>query len=127
MQPELDRAAWLPAKVRERLDQVSWVLGHLDDLASDLSAIHGIRDMSELSGPALCKLAYRMTGYQSVIRERVALLQSEGSGSPQPAPSGMREAPPSGERRQMVPATKTALQADPVMSGLISFGSPKSA
>ena len=34
-----------------------WLLAYLDDIASDLSAIHGIRDMTQLSGPVFCKLA----------------------------------------------------------------------
>ena len=47
------------------------MLDHLDDLASDFSAIHRITDMSRLTGEAFFKLAFRMSAYQSVMQARV--------------------------------------------------------
>jgi len=112
-----------PKSVKDRIAQVAWIPHHLDDLASDLSAIHGIRDMSRLSGAALCKLAYRMTAYQSVMQARYA--EQHRGEAPERPPA--RTAPPQrgSRQREMVPATKAALQANPVMAGLISFGSGK--
>lgn len=101
---------------------MAWIPAHLDDLASDLSAVHGIRDMSKLSGAALCKLAYRLTAYQGVMQaryaEQVADQESEQGSAPSMPQRGSQQ-------RQVVPATKAALQADPVMAQMISFGNSK--
>ena len=119
LRPDCFGCAGDPKRVKDRIDQVVWVLGHLDDLASDFSVLHGITDMTRLSGAAFCKLAFRMTAYQSVMRERVVALTT----GDQPAPGGRPAAAPVAEPRREVPATKAALQADPVMGSLFSFGS----
>ena len=117
MQPARYRGIGAPKSVKERLAQVTWLLAYLDDIASDLSAIHGIRDMTCLSGPVFCKLAMRLTAYQSVMQARVTALVNDSGQQPAASASGQQG------QRQMVPATKAALQSDEVMSGLFSFGS----
>jgi hypothetical protein len=112
---DLPRGSGNPKRVEERVDQVKWVLGHLDDLASDLSAIHGIRDMTRLTGPAFFALAYRIGAYQGVILTR-AMAHQQQTGAPPAAPGAA-----SGPRRT-VAATRTALQNDETMRGLFSFG-----
>jgi hypothetical protein len=102
------------------------VLGHLDDIASDLSAIHGIRDMTQLSGPAFFALAFRLGAYESVMRARFVAQQQASAPAQQQGPVAPARSAPQPERTE-VPATKVALQADPVMSGLISFGGGKQA
>ena len=44
---------------------------HLADLASDFSAVHGIRDMLSLPGPVFFAFAYRLSAYQGVMAARV--------------------------------------------------------
>jgi hypothetical protein len=121
VQPHRHRGFGDPKSVVTRLEQVLWVLDHLDDLASDFSAIHGIRDMTKLSGAAFLKMAYRMSAYESVMQARY---REQDGGSQQASPGGAAQ-PRSGGQREMVPATKAALQANPVMAGIFSFGSSK--
>ena len=100
MQPARYRGIGAPKSVKERLDQVVWLLGYLDDMASDLSAIHGIRDMTQLSGPAFCKLAMRLTAYESVMRARVTALVND---NPQPAGGHLRRQARQGHGRRYPP------------------------
>ena len=59
------------------------MLDHLDDLASDFSAIHGIRDMLALPGPVFFSLAYRLSAYQGVMALRAAEQeQDDAPGAP---------------------------------------------
>lgn len=58
---------------------MSWVLDHLEDLESDFSAIHGIRDMYSLPGPQFFSLAMRMSAYRGVMAARVAEIQERES------------------------------------------------
>jgi hypothetical protein len=93
--------------------QVAWVLEHLADLASDFSAIHGIRDMLSLPGPVFFALAYRLSAYQGVMAARAA----EREDAP--------EAPGEPERRTALPEQVTprvVLQTDPAFKGIFSFG-----
>ena len=76
------RVARDPKSVRDRLVEVAWVLDHLDDLASDFSAIHRITDMSRLTGEAFFKLAFRMSAYQSVMQARVLERHAESERRP---------------------------------------------
>lgn len=48
-----------------------WTLDHLDDLESDFSAIHGIRDMLALPAPQFFRMAVRMPHYQGALRDYV--------------------------------------------------------
>ncbi len=65
-----------------------WVLDHLDDIASDLSAIHRIDDMYALSSRRFFRLAYRLPAYRGVMRMRVEAAQAEGPAGHGPARSG---------------------------------------
>ena len=67
------------------------MLDHMDDLASDFSAIHRITDMSRLTGEAFFKLAFRMSAYQSVMQARVLEEHAGSSGVPS-APYGPQAA-----------------------------------
>lgn len=44
---------------------------HLDDLESDFSAIHGVRDMLALPAPQFFRMAERMPHYKGVMRNFV--------------------------------------------------------
>ena len=48
-----------------------WILDHLDDLESDFSAIHGIRDMWRMPSPQFFRMAERMPHYQGAMRDFV--------------------------------------------------------
>jgi hypothetical protein len=91
------------------------VLDHLADLASDFSAIHGIRDMLALPGPVFFSLAYRLSAYQGVMAARAAEQEAD-------SPSGPQEPPP----RRAAPAEqvtpKVVLQTDAAFRGVFSFG-----
>jgi hypothetical protein len=93
----------------------------MDDLVSDFSAIHRIRDVRTLTGPAFYKLAFRLAAYEGVIRIRMreSLRESGGDTSQQASPYA-QSAP-----REVVPATRVALQAHPEFSRLISFSTMK--
>ena len=94
-----------------------WVLLHLDDLASDLSAIHGIRDMTRLTGPVFFKLAYRIGAYGNGVMCRVAEQLVADAAQRQQAAA----APIGQPGRVEVPSTPAAIAADPVLSKLVSF------
>lgn len=108
-----------------------WVTEHLDDLASDFSAIHGVRDCSRLSGPAFFRGATRLPAYRGVMRERVLAEQEDApaqpqqaqrapSYAPQPATSGGQQRDARG--RDVIPATRAAIESHPELAGLFSFG-----
>jgi hypothetical protein len=92
------------------------VRDHLADLASDFSAIHGIRDMLALPGPVFFALAYRMSAYQGVMAARSAEQEADESPTPQAQPE-RRTAPP----EQVTP--RAVLQNDSAFAGIFSFGS----
>lgn len=89
----------------------------MNDLVSDFSAIHRIRDIGTLTGPAFFALAFRLAAYEGVIRARMreaTAQEQEGSGQASPhAPQ---------QRREKVPATKVALQNTEAFNGIFSFG-----
>jgi hypothetical protein len=91
------------------------VCDHLDDLASDFSAIHGIRDMLALPGPTWLALAYRLSAYQGVMALRAAEQDREDAPGAPGAPPGRAEAP-----EQVTP--KAVLQNDAAFAGIFSFG-----
>ena len=86
-----------------------------------MSVFHRVDDFMTLPGPVFFKRAFRLAAYQGVMQARA--IEAERETQPaQSAPQGNRQGPAaSGERRE-VPATKVALQNDPVFAGLISFG-----
>ncbi len=93
------------------------MLDHLDDLASDLSAVHGITDMGALPGPVFFKLAHRVAAYPGVMQHLVAG-QSQGA-RVDPPPAAPQ---PAGDGREMVGGTRAELMAEPAFAGLLSFG-----
>ena len=93
---------------------------HLGDLASDFSAIHGIRDMLSLPGPVFFALAYRLSAYQGVMALRAA--EQEAEESPEPQAQAQRRAAPS---EQVTP--KAVLQNDAAFAGIFSFSEAKPA
>jgi hypothetical protein len=98
------------------------VLDHLDDLASDLSAIHGIRDLTELSGPAFFKLAHRAGSYQGVMRD-VLTAEAQAAGGDTAGPAQPAQtAPPPGNGPRQVGGSRAELMAEPAFAGILSFG-----
>lgn len=96
------------------------MLDHLDDLASDFSAIHGIHDMGALPGPVFYALAERLAAYQGVMAARVAAEAEDAPAQPQPAAHPRR--PPAGQ------VTPTAvLKYDSAFAGVFSFSDMKAA
>ena len=129
-----------PKIVRERAAQVGWVIHHLDDVASDFSAIHRVPDITVLDGRSFFRLAHRLTAYRGVMRERALAEQEEGAPPPAAPPQrtvapepaapiraagrGTPEllpAPAASRGATMVPGTKVALQNDEVFRGMFSF------
>jgi hypothetical protein len=73
-----DRPAWLRAldvieepaaqAVVDRVEELLWVLDHLEDLDADFLAIYGIDLLEqEISAHRYFALAYRLTAYQGVM------------------------------------------------------------
>ncbi len=46
----------------------AWINDHLDDIASDLSALHRIDDWRALDGPRFFTLALRLWAYPGMVR-----------------------------------------------------------
>lgn len=67
------------------------MLDHLDDIVSDLSAVHGIRDATGMEAAVFFPLVRRLAAYPSVIARR---LQIEQSGSPVESRPVRRADPP---------------------------------
>jgi len=66
------RRADLSQPVVDRIEEVLWVLDHLEDLDADFLAIYGIDlEQVEISGPRYFHLAHRLTAYQGVMAARV--------------------------------------------------------
>ena len=96
------------------------MLGHLADLASDFSAIHGVRDMLALPGPVFFALAYRLSAYQGVMAARAA--EQEDGDPPEPQAQPQRRAQAS---EQVTP--RAVLQHDAAFAGIFSFSEAKPA
>lgn len=91
------------------------MLDHLADLASDFSAVHGIRDMLALPGPTFFALAYRLSAYQGVMALRAAEQEAESAPSSPEAPQPHPQAP-----EQVTP--RAVLESDAAFRGIFSFG-----
>jgi hypothetical protein len=93
---------------------------HLDDLASDFSVYHRIRDISKLPGPVFFAMAHRIGAYGGVMALR-------GHERQQEAPQS-QQAPRTASAPQMrrvplpPPGSRQAIAADPVLSRIFSFG-----
>lgn len=48
-----------------------WILDHLDDIESDLSAIHRVDDMGSMPAGRFVRLVERLWNYPGAIRSRV--------------------------------------------------------
>lgn len=106
------------------MEQLRWVLDHLDDLASDFSVFHRIDDITTLPGPVFYRMAWRLPHYQGVMASRQMAAQQDGDEAPAPrrqGPAPQRDQQDSGGR-DIVPATKEAIQSHPELAGIISFG-----
>lgn len=89
----------------------------MDDLVSDFSAIHHIHELSTLTGPAFFRLAFRLGAYEGVIAARMREARQQEGASQQASPY----APPQ-QQREMVPATRAALENTEGFKGIFSFG-----
>jgi hypothetical protein len=98
-----------------------WTLDHLDDLASDFSAVHGIGDIMALDGPTFFRLAFRIGSYQGVMRD---LVMAEAAAERQQEPAGPVGALPG---RQVVGASRAELQSEPLFAQVFSFSEAKQA
>lgn len=71
--------------------QIDWVLDYLDDIESDLSAVHGVADWRTLPGPRYFMLAARLAAYPGVMQARaIALEQAKDGGASSSSSSGER-------------------------------------
>jgi hypothetical protein len=96
------------------------VLGHLDDLASDFSAIHRVDDIYALPGPAFFRFAFRLGAYQGVIQARMAEQQAGQAPDDQQGADGQRIASGTRESLEQIQAKLNA--AAPGAPNLFSFG-----
>ena len=92
------------------------MLNYLGDLASDFSAIHGVRDMLALPGPVFFALAGRLSAYQGVMAARAAEQEAETG----PTPQGHAE--PRAPAPADAPTPRAVLQNDAAFKGIFSFG-----
>ena len=74
-----------------------------------MSAIHQIRDVTELDARTFLRFAWRLSAYQGVMRARALEAADSAGSTPQP-------------QREAVPVTKAVVQADPMLAGIFSFG-----
>lgn len=87
-----------------------------------MSAVHGVRDIDELSAPMFFAWAWRLPHYRGVMRDRVLQLQREQEEAPaSPAPAAHAPRPARAAAASRQPVTEAAL-SDPVMSKIFSFG-----
>lgn len=92
----------------------------LDDIESDMSALHRIDDITSLDGPRFFRLAWRLPAYEGAMRAR---LQAERDEQPRQSAAGAPLGPPpSAGSAEWNPGTKATLQADPSLKGIFSFG-----
>lgn len=87
-----------------------WVLDYLDDLDADFRVFYRVDDIEALSGPRFLALALRVFAYQGVMASRAAEQQDSGTGGH------------SGAEVRQVEGSRQAIAADPVLSGLVSWG-----
>lgn len=84
-----------------------WVVGHLRDVESDLSAFHHLRrsEAYALPGPEFFALAYRLPAYPGVVRARLRASARAADEAP-----------------EVVDVTPEALAAYPDLAGLFEEG-----
>lgn len=95
------------------------MLDYLGDLESDFSVFHRVEAMTELDPRRFFRLAVRLAAYQGVLAARVMEQQQpeNQSGAGSAAPVGRHYSPD-----RMVAPTRDAIEADPILSGIVSFG-----
>jgi hypothetical protein len=93
---------------RPRLEQVLWVVDHVDDLDADFCAFYGTPDMMALPGVRWLRRAYRVFAYEGVMAARVKALQDEDGTTPVQVADG--------------PLTATTVRVTPALADVISFG-----
>jgi hypothetical protein len=106
--------------VVDRIEEVLWVLDHLEDLDADFLAIYGIDlEQADVSARRYFALAHRLTAYQGVMaarvdeeRERPTSSTTTRTSSTQPAQQG------GGENREV---SLTAFRV--MFPGIVSGGS----
>lgn len=102
--------------------QLQWIHDHLADIESDMSAFHRVDDIWSMPARKFFPFAFRLAAYQGVMQARAIEAEREAQPAPPPRSQGDWPAPAASGQRREVPATKVALQNDPVFGGLISFG-----
>lgn len=73
-----------------RLARAGWVLDYLDDIESDMSAVHRVDDIHVLTSERFFRLADRLVHYQGAVRDMVTARQGAESprrAAPSPAVS----------------------------------------
>lgn len=80
----------------------------MDDLDADFRVFYRVDDMAALPAPRFLALALRVFAYQGVMAARAAEQQGTNTQN--------------GREVRQVEATREAVTADPVLSGLVSWG-----
>lgn len=62
-----------------------WILDYLDDIESDLSAVHRVDDMGSMPAGRFVRLVERLWHYPGAVRSRVVEQVAGGSGVPEVA------------------------------------------
>lgn len=105
--------------LRARFAQLVWIVDHLDDIDSDLSAFHRIDDLWSMPAPRFFKLAWRLPAYAGVMQSRALAEQQRDQPS---SPAASARAPSDRRGQEINPGTRASLMAEPAFAGLISFG-----
>jgi hypothetical protein len=89
-----------------RTAEVLWVLDHLDDIASDLSAFHRIDNYEQMGSVRFLRLAYRLPAYGGVMAVRQQEAERRDSRRRLDAPD-----PVTGERPTVIGSSAADLTA----------------
>jgi hypothetical protein len=79
-----------------------------------MSAFHGVDDVYAMPAARFFALAWRLSAYRGVMRERVIAAQETGGAS-------SRATSITASSRQVNPGTRATIQADPAFAGIFSF------
>ena len=113
------------APLRERVEEVGWVVDYLPDLEADFLAHYGVRDMLALTGPQWLRLAARTVAYAGVMQARAqSLLDAEDAAAP-PAGPPAPGAPTGGGRAAhdvtVVGPSRVEIESAAPLAGLIEW------
>lgn len=87
-----------------------------------MSAIHRVDDIWSMNGPRFFKWAWRLPYYQGVMRERKLREQQEHEeASPAPQQQYAPDDYAATNSRRPKPATRVAIEHDPVLSQIIGY------